>query len=84
MATGPGRPPGRDLTELEFRHVDLLGEVRDRAHQYAARYDELFEDFVLEMRESGCSNRSIGRTLHVSPQIVQGWCAKARHRRRAG
>jgi len=77
-----GRKPGRPLTGLELKYVRLVLEVRGRAHSYASTYDERLEDFVLGLREDGCSARGIADALGVGASTVQTWTAHARQRRR--
>jgi DNA-binding NarL/FixJ family response regulator len=63
--------------------MQLLAGIRDRAHNYAAQYDEKLEDFVLRLLETGCSVRSLAEPLNMSPSTVQKWRRNA-DRRRAG
>ena len=77
-----GRRPGRAPTELETRHLALLSELGTRATTYARVYDERLEDFVLELRETGCSARSLADAIGVSSSTVQLWTVHARDRRR--
>jgi transposase-like protein len=76
--------PGRPLTALELRHLALLLEVREQAHQLSRLYDERLEDFVLECRESGASARGMAEALGVGPSTIQNWTTNARRRRREG
>jgi transposase len=64
-----------------MRHLQLLLEVRARAHKYASHYDERLEDFVLECRDGGASARGLAEALGVSASTVQTWTANARRRR---
>lgn len=82
--TLPGRPPARDPTDLEQRHLDLLQQLAHRASQRATYYDAWLEKFVLELREDGCSARSVARSIGVSPTTVQRWTTQARQRRAKG
>ena len=79
----PGRPAGRPLTPTELRLLELLREVTGRASGAEKRYSAELEDKVLELRESGCSVRSIAEPLGVSATQVQRWTAAARARRSA-
>jgi DNA-binding NarL/FixJ family response regulator len=79
-----GRKPGRDLTELELRHLRLVLYSRNRALQNASRWDEELEDFVLLLRETGASNRGIAAEIDVSPSTVQTWVRNAKRRRNSG
>jgi hypothetical protein len=75
---------GRPLTDLEVRHLSLLLEMRQRAHQYASLYGELLEDFVLALRDEGASARGIGDALGVPWSTIQTWTRNAQRRRDAG
>lgn len=72
---------GRDLSELETRHLQLLVELRQRAARYATDYSDRLEDFVLECREDGASVRKIAQALDVGASTVQTWTNNARRRR---
>ena len=76
-----GRPRGRPPSELELRHLQLLLEVRGRAQTYGRVYDERLEDFVLELREAGCSVGSIAAAIGVGGSTIQHWTNNARARR---
>jgi hypothetical protein len=76
-----GRPPGRPLTELEQRHLLLLLELRERAASLANVFVYRLEDFVLEMREAGCSARGMAEQCGVSSATIQTWTTNARKRR---
>jgi hypothetical protein len=69
------------LSGLEKRHLELLLEVRARAHNYAVLYDERLEDFILECRDGGASARGLAADLGVSASTIQAWTANARRRR---
>jgi hypothetical protein len=77
---GGGRPPGRQLSPLEARHLQTLLRLRLEAERFAIVRSEEIEDFVLELRESGASVRSIADAIGVAPTTVQGWTANARAR----
>lgn len=78
-----GRPPGRELVDLEARHLRHLYRIciRDRDDVYED--DQALHDFVLELTEAGVSSRVIARQLGLSPQAIQGWVKSARARRDA-
>jgi hypothetical protein len=76
-----GRPPGRPLQPLELRHLRLLLDLRRHAHVLLAGFDEQIEDFVLELRDSGASARSIADAVQVGSSTVQTWTTNARRRR---
>jgi DNA-binding NarL/FixJ family response regulator len=73
----------RELSEIELRHLRLLQEVRARSRDYTALDDERLEDFVLELRETGCTVRQIAEGLGVGSSTVQLWTNHARRRRQA-
>lgn len=77
----PGRPPGRPLTDLELRYLLFLLDVRTRAHEGLHTFSTQLEDFVLEMRESGCSVRGMGDQLGVGASTIQTWTKNAERRR---
>jgi hypothetical protein len=82
-----GRRAGRQLTDLELRHLRLLLEIRAGARRDESIYLDLIEDFVLECRQSGASAHSIARQLEeVSSTTIQNWTKHAEQRRdqRAG
>jgi len=81
MNTKGGRPAGRPLQELEIRFLQLLIDIKERAHRYADRYDAELEDYVLECRESGASARGMAEALGVSPSTIHAWTHNARRRR---
>jgi len=81
MKNPGGRPAGRNLSDLELRHLRLLLELRSWAQDSGLRCDSLLEDFVLELREGGASARGLGEQLGVGPSTVQSWTANARRRR---
>jgi len=76
-----GRPPGRPPTDIELRHLELLLEVRDRAHRYAAGYDEQLEDYAYDLRQIGVSTRRIAEAAGVAVSTVQTWATNAKRRR---
>ena len=76
-----GRPPGRDLDELEQAHLLLLLDVREIMARRRREYDERLEDFVLKLREEGASVRGIAAAAGVGPSTVQTWTKNARRRR---
>lgn len=76
-----GRPPGRELSELELRHLRLLRGVQTHAQEYERTYDEQLEDFALELQEAGCSVRGIADAAGVAPTTVQRWTKHAKQRR---
>ena len=80
----PRGRPGRSLTDLEYRHLDLLLKIRKEWWEYAQLYDARLEDFVLEMLESGASVRGLADRIHVSTRTIQDWAIKARGRRASG
>jgi hypothetical protein len=71
----------RPLSGVEIRHLRLLQFVRTQARDAAAVYDEQIEDFVYELREDGCSVRTIADAVDVSPSTVQLWTSHAKQRR---
>jgi DNA-directed RNA polymerase specialized sigma24 family protein len=74
------RPP-RELSEIELRHLRLLQEIRGWSQSYMARDDERLEDYVLELRDDGCTVRQIAQALGVGSSTVQLWTKHARQRR---
>lgn len=76
-----GRPRARDLTDLELKHLRLLLEIKETARAAAQERDVKIEDFVLELREGGCSVRVIGESVGVSYSTVQTWIKHAEQRR---
>lgn len=82
MATGRrGRPRGRELSEIELRHLRLLLELRDNLQELSRRQQEQLEDFVLEMRDQDASVRGLADQLGVSPKNIRTWTENARRRR---
>jgi DNA invertase Pin-like site-specific DNA recombinase len=77
-----GRPPGRELTELEERHLRYLLRIRERAHDAKTEFDAELEDFVFELTESGASTRGIARIAGVAHGTVSKWGRIAKTRRR--
>lgn len=75
--------PGRPLSDLELRHLQLLFEERERAHSHARGFDERLEDFALECAEGGASVRGLAQALGVGSSTVQAWTKNARRRRDA-
>jgi DNA-directed RNA polymerase specialized sigma24 family protein len=75
---------GRRPDPLEAAHLDLLVSLHQRARRFSTYYDERLEDFVRELRENGCSARSIAAAVGVSGTTVQTWTRRARERRQAG
>jgi hypothetical protein len=69
------------LSELELRHARLLLEGRNRARERLARYSEDLEDFMLELRESGASARSLEQAIGVPHETIQVWTNNAKRRR---
>jgi hypothetical protein len=47
------------------------------------RFTEQLEDFVCDLRETGCSVRSISEAIDLSPSSVQRLTIQARKRRRS-
>jgi len=76
-----GRPPGRQLTGLELRHLRTLLDNHDHAHQRADYYAEQLEDFVLECRDTGASARGMADQLGVSSTTIHKWTKNAERRR---
>jgi len=76
-----GRPPGRELTDLEIQHGKLLLGIRDELSRLAAVYDVQLEDFVHACRKGGASARSVAAALGVGSTTVQSWTRNARRRR---
>jgi len=81
MESKRGRTPGRQLNPLELEHLQLLMYGRERAQFNARFFEERVEDFVLRMRESGSSARSIAEQVGVGSSTIQKWTANARARR---
>jgi hypothetical protein len=76
-----GRPAGRTLSPIELQHLQLLVRLREKGKADDRGYGEQIEDFVLELREGGCSTRSIAEAIGVGSSTVQGWIDHARERR---
>jgi hypothetical protein len=76
-----GRPPGRELTDLEVRYLKLLLHIRERAALSMHSFDELLENFVLECIDSGSSTRVMEEQLGVPYRTIQSWKNNAERRR---
>jgi hypothetical protein len=76
-----GRIPGRQLTELELRHLRLLIEMRSEAQGLMVLLDTRLEDFVLQCRESGASARGMADALGVGSSTIQHWTTNGKRRR---
>lgn len=73
--------PGRPLTDLERRHLQMLHERRERTREASRVWAERFEDFLLECQDTGASLRGLAKVLGKSPSTVQTWTENARARR---
>ena len=72
---------GRALTLTETHHLETLIEARDHAKERARTHTAAVEDYVLELREAGCSARGIAAAIGAGYSTVQGWTKNARRRR---
>lgn len=69
------------MSDLELRHLKLLQEIRSWSLNYMVRDLERLEDYVLELRDDGCTVRQIAQALGVGSSTVQLWTKHARQRR---
>jgi hypothetical protein len=79
-----GRPPGRDLTDVEERYLRFLMQIRERARAAVRDFDAELEDYVLQLTESGASTRGIGAVAGVGHTTVGGWAKNAKQRQAPG
>lgn len=79
-----GRPSGRELTDLELRHLRFLLDIRSRATEGLHTFNEQLEDFVLELLDSGASTRVMEGQIGVPYRTIQEWKKNAQQRRGMG